>query len=197
MNSCCRSRRRPSRAIRFVSEGSGGDDAALTIRTTSSSRRTASICSSRCSPQPRGGARRGTGLGLVDHLGSDHQGGNHDVDFDKAGRLYVADTHNGRVTIYEISGARPSGKHIVRTHPWPGRRAGASQRPHLCRRRLGPATSWSTRAARWSADEAAASPHDVEATPEGDRLARHAGNDRMLLLTGGLQIIKELSESRR
>ena len=41
---------------------------------------------------------------MCDHFGSDHQGGTHDVDYDKDGRLYVADTHNGRVTIYEMTG---------------------------------------------------------------------------------------------
>ena len=40
------------------------------------------------------------------------------------------------------------------------------------------------------------SPHDVEAIPEGDIWLADAGNDRMLLLTPGLQIIKELSGSR-
>jgi DNA-binding beta-propeller fold protein YncE len=43
-------------------------------------------------------------LRLVGHFGSDHQDGTHDLDFDRQGRLYVADTHNGRVTIYEMAG---------------------------------------------------------------------------------------------
>ncbi len=49
-------------------------------------------------------------LALFDHFGSDHQGCTHDVDFDKDGRLYVADTHNGRVTIYEM--ARNNGRRV-------------------------------------------------------------------------------------
>ena len=40
------------------------------------------------------------------------------------------------------------------------------------------------------------SPHDVGATLEGDIWLADAGKDRMLLLTPGLQIIKELSGSR-
>ena len=36
------------------------------------------------------------------------------------------------------------------------------------------------------------SPHDVGATPEGDIWLADAGKDRMLLLTPGLQIIKEI-----
>ena len=45
-------------------------------------------------------------LELVAAFGSDHQSGTHDVDFDRQGRAYVADTHNNRVTVYEIDGAR-------------------------------------------------------------------------------------------
>jgi len=37
-------------------------------------------------------------LALVAAFGSDHQSGTHDIDFDAAGRAYVADTHNNRVT---------------------------------------------------------------------------------------------------
>ena len=43
-------------------------------------------------------------LALVSTFGSDHQSGTHDVDFDAAGRAYVADTRNGRVTIYDLDG---------------------------------------------------------------------------------------------
>ena len=40
------------------------------------------------------------------------------------------------------------------------------------------------------------SPHDVEVTPDGDIWLADSGNDRMLLLTPTLQIIKELSGAR-
>ena len=43
-------------------------------------------------------------LALVGAFGADHQGGTHDVDFDAIGRAYVADTHNNRVTIYDMQG---------------------------------------------------------------------------------------------
>ena len=39
---------------------------------------------------------------VVGSFGSDHQSGTHDIDFDSAGRAYVADTHNSRVTIYAL-----------------------------------------------------------------------------------------------
>jgi len=43
-------------------------------------------------------------LALVGEFGSDHQAGTHDVDFDDKGNVYVADTHNNRVTIYRLDG---------------------------------------------------------------------------------------------
>jgi len=46
-------------------------------------------------------------LALVGEFGSDHQSGTHDIDFDRQGRAYVADTHNNRVTIYNIDTTAP------------------------------------------------------------------------------------------
>ena len=43
-------------------------------------------------------------LELLGEFGADHQSGTHDIDFDAEGRAYVADTHNGRVTIYDMDG---------------------------------------------------------------------------------------------
>ena len=43
-------------------------------------------------------------LALISEFGSDHQSGTHDIDFDTKGRAYVADTHNNRVTIYNMKG---------------------------------------------------------------------------------------------
>lgn len=45
-------------------------------------------------------------LAFIGSFGEDHQGGTHDVDFDAEGRVYVADTHNNRVTVYEMDGTR-------------------------------------------------------------------------------------------
>ena len=45
-------------------------------------------------------------LKLVGEFGSDHQSGTHDIDFGPGGRVYVADTHNNRVTIYEMTGLK-------------------------------------------------------------------------------------------
>jgi DNA-binding beta-propeller fold protein YncE len=45
-------------------------------------------------------------LALVSSFGSDHQSGTHDVDFDIAGRAYLADTDKNCVTIYDMSGTQ-------------------------------------------------------------------------------------------
>ncbi len=47
-------------------------------------------------------------LALVGEFGSDHQSGTHDIDFDRQGRAYVADTHNNRVTVYAVDGTSAS-----------------------------------------------------------------------------------------
>jgi len=133
-------------------------------------------------------------LALLDHFGSDHQGGTHDVDFDKDGRLYVADTHNGRVTIYEMAGnkgrlvgelsERIRGPEGVLVHP---------------NGRIYVGAAWSNNLVVYENGKIVgemgglSSPHDVEMTPDGDIWLADAGNDRMLLLTPGLQIVKELS----
>ncbi len=135
-------------------------------------------------------------LQLVDKFGSDHQGGTHDVDFDTAGRLYVADTHNGRVTIYEMSGTRGRlfGELTDRIRGPEGVLVHSNGRIYV-------GGAWSDNLVVYENGKVVgelkglSSPHDVEATPEGDIWLADAGNDRMLLLTPTLQLIKELSGS--
>jgi DNA-binding beta-propeller fold protein YncE len=43
-------------------------------------------------------------LELISNFGAGFQGGTHDVDFDAKGRAYIADTHNNRVLVCEMSG---------------------------------------------------------------------------------------------
>ena len=130
---------------------------------------------------------------LVDEFGSDHQSGTHDVDFDAMGRAYVADTHNGRVTIYEMNqtkaklvgelSERIRGPEGVLVHP--------NGRVYI-------AGAWSNNLVAYEDGKIVgelgglSSPHDVEATPGGDIWLADAGNDRMLLLSPDLKIKKEL-----
>lgn len=132
-------------------------------------------------------------LAFVSAFGSDHQSGTHDIDFDASGRAYVADTHNNRVTIYRMDGAKGSlvgeiserirGPEGVLAHP-----NGV----------LYVAGAWSGNVVAYKDGKVIAelkglsSPHDLERTPNGDIWLADAGNDRMLLLSPNLEIKREL-----
>lgn len=132
-------------------------------------------------------------LALVGAFGSDHQSGTHDVDFDSDGRAYVADTHNNRVTIYSMEGVRATltgeinerirGPEGVLAHP---------------NGRIYAAGAWSGNVVAFEQGRAVAeltglsSPHDLELAPDGDIWLSDAGNDRMLLLSPELEILREL-----
>ncbi len=132
-------------------------------------------------------------LRLLGHFGSDHQDGTHDVDFDADGRLYVADTHNGRVTIYEMSGtkgklvgelsAKIRGPEGVLVHPNGKIYVGAAWSGNLVVYDRGKVVNEMT---------GLSSPHDVELAPNGDIWLADAGNDRMVLLSPDLKIKKIL-----
>jgi DNA-binding beta-propeller fold protein YncE len=132
-------------------------------------------------------------LGLVAEFGADHQSGSHDVDFDGQGRAYVADTHNNRVTIYELAGTEATlvgelkagmrGPEGVLAHP---------------NGRVYVAGAWSGNVVAYRDGELVgelgglSSPHDLERAPGGDIWLADAGNDRMLLLSPDLEIKREL-----
>lgn len=132
-------------------------------------------------------------LMFVAEFGADHQSGTHDVDFDRQGRVYVADTHNNRVAIYSMAGTtatlqgeisrRIRGPEGVLVHP---------------NGRVYVAGAWSGNVVAYEEGSPVAelsglsSPHDLELTPEGDIWLADAGNDRMLLLSPDLQIEREL-----
>jgi DNA-binding beta-propeller fold protein YncE len=132
-------------------------------------------------------------LELLGHFGSDHQDGTHDVDFDAQGRLYVADTHNGRVTIYEMAGltgklvgelsAKIRGPEGVLVHPNGKVYVGGAWSGNLVVYERGKVVNEMT---------GLSSPHDVELAPNGDIWLADAGNDRMVLLSPELKIKKVL-----
>lgn len=131
-------------------------------------------------------------LALVATFGADHQDGTHDVDFDDQGRAYVADTHNNRVTIYEMDGTKAKlvgelSEHIrgpegVLVHP---------------NGRVYVAGAWSGNVVAYEDGKLVeeliglSSPHDLERAPNGDIWLSDAGNDRMLLLSPDLKIKRE------
>lgn len=132
-------------------------------------------------------------LEFIAAFGSDHLSGTHDIDFDAAGRAYVADTHNNRVTIYEIDGtaakligelnARIRGPEGVLVHP---------------NGRVYVAGAWSGNVVAYDNGKVIgeltglSSPHDIEVTAGGDIWLSDSGNNRMLLLSPDLEIKREL-----
>ena len=137
-------------------------------------------------------------LDFIAAFGEDHQSGTHDIDFDRNGRVYIADTHNNRVTIYEIQdragtpsarlvgeiGERIRGPEGVLAHP---------------NGRLYVAGAWSNNVVVYDRQKVVgelkglSSPHDLELAPDGNIWLADAGNDRMLLLSPDLEILHELS----
>ena len=131
-------------------------------------------------------------LELVSTFGSDHQDGTHDIDFDKQGNVYVADTHNSRVTIYKMSDVNAkligelnkniSGPEGVLIHP---------------NGNVYVAGAWSNNLVVYKDGDVInemsglSKPHDVELAPNGNIWLSDSGNDRMLLLSPELSILKE------
>ena len=136
-------------------------------------------------------------LALISSFGSDHQSGTHDVDFDTQGRAYVADTHNNRVTIYDIEGttAKLVGelKHRIRGPE------GVLVHPN---NRVYVAGAWSGNVVAYENGELVgeltglSSPHDLEIATNGDIWLADAGNHRLLLLSPQLEIKRELGRDQ-
>ncbi|MCW8962809.1 MAG: NHL repeat-containing protein [Gammaproteobacteria bacterium] len=117
----------------------------------------------------------------------------HDVVFDAAGRLLVADTGGSRIAIYEVSGTharlvdelsqsirRPEG---VAVHPNGRVYATGASSDNIVAYDNG----------RVVAELGGLSgPHDVSVAPNGSLWIADAGNDRLLNVTGDLKIIQML-----
>ena len=128
-------------------------------------------------------------LDMIGAFGADHQSGTHDVDFDEAGRLYVADTHNHRIAVYELDG--PEGRLV-------GELSGGMRKPEGVL--VGPggrvyvAGAGSGNLVVYLQGAVAkeigglSSPHDIEFAPDGDLWVADAGNDRLLRLTEDLEV---------
>ena len=133
-------------------------------------------------------------LEAVDQFGADVLGGVHDIDFAADGRAYVADTHNGRIAIFDMRGSRGelsgslderlSGPEGVLVHP---------------NGLVYAAGAWSNNVVAYREDKVVfelrglSAPHDLELAADGSIWLADAGNDRILLLDESLQIIRELS----
>ncbi|WP_417515025.1 hypothetical protein [Minwuia sp.] len=135
-------------------------------------------------------------LELLGSFGTDEQSGTHDIDFDAEGRMYVADTHNHRIAIYEMNGVEAR---------FEGEIAGLFTKPEGVL--VHPdgivfvAGAGSDNVVAFRDGEAIAelkglnSPHDLELAPDGTIWLADAGNDRLLQLSTDLEIMNELSGS--
>ena len=132
-------------------------------------------------------------LALISEFGSDHQSGTHDVDFDAKGRAYVADTHNNRVTIYNMNGLQAElvgelsesirGPEGVLVHPNELIYVAGAWSGNVVAYRNGKIVSELT---------GLSAPHDLELTADGDIWLADSGNHRLLLLSPELKIKHEL-----
>lgn len=132
-------------------------------------------------------------LALVGEFGSDHQSGTHDIDFDAKGRAYVADTHNNRVTIYNMNGLQAElvgalsegirGPEGVLVHPNGLIYVAGAWSGNVVAYRNGKIVGELT---------GMSAPHDLELAADGDIWLADSGNHRVLLLSPELKIKQEL-----
>ncbi len=131
------------------------------------------------------------GLGLIGTFGEDELGEPHDVAFDAAGRLLVADTGNSRIAIYTVQGARGE---LV------GELRGAVRRPegvavhsngrvYVTGAASGNVAAFANGVAVAEAGGLSA-PHDIAVGSDGTVWIADAGNNRLVNMTEDLAVIR-------
>lgn len=133
-------------------------------------------------------------LALVGHFGADHQDGTHDVAFDRDGRLYVADTNNSRVTIYQLDGTGGTlvGSLSARISRPEGVVVADNGRVYATGAGSGNLVVYEDGAVI-NEMGGLSSPHDVAFAPDGDIWIADAGHDRMVRVDPDLNIKTVLS----
>ena len=133
-------------------------------------------------------------LEFIGAFGADHQKGTHDVDIDQLGQVYVADTHNHRIAIYALEGLEAMLVDELNDNI----RAPEGVLVHK-NGRVYVAGAGSDNVVAFAQGNIVAqlsglsSPHDLEVNPDGNIWLADSGNNRMLLLSQDLEILKELS----
>jgi hypothetical protein len=135
-------------------------------------------------------------LALLWSFGADHQSGTHDVDFDGKGRAHVADTHNNRVTVYQI---RPRQAKLIGVIDDAIRGPeGVLAHPNGL---IYVAGAWSGNAVAYRDGKKVhelrglSSPHDLVLLDNGDMWLSDSGNSRILRVSPELVIKDELSQA--
>ncbi len=133
-------------------------------------------------------------LSFVGAFGADHQSGTHDVDFDARGQVYVADTHNNRVTIYRMENTK-----ATLTGELKGTIRGPEGVLVHSNGRVYVAGAWSGNVVAYENDRVVGEltglsfPHDLEEAANGNIWLSDSGNHRVLLVSPDLKILRELS----
>ena len=127
-------------------------------------------------------------LELLGHFGAEEQDGTHDVDFDAVGRLYVADTHNHRIAIYELAGAEGKlvGEIAGGLRKPEGVLVGRDGRVYATGAGTGNLVVYKDGAVEKETGGLSA-PHDLEFAPDGDLWVADAANDRMVRMSPDLE----------
>lgn len=120
-------------------------------------------------------------LEFIGAFGADHQKGAHDVDIDRLGRVYVADTHNHRVAIYTLKGLEATLIDELKDNI----RAPEGVLVHK-NSRVYVSGAGSDNVVAFEQGKIVAqlsglsSPHDLEVNPDGDIWLADSGNDRIV-----------------
>ncbi len=127
-------------------------------------------------------------LALLGHFGAEEQDGTHDVDFDAEGRLYVADTHNHRIAIYELEGAdgKLIGELTGGVRKPEGVLVGRDGRVYVTGAGTGNLVVYRRGTVERETGGLSA-PHDLEFAPNGDLWVADAANDRMVRMSPDLE----------
>lgn len=141
-----------------------------------------------------------TSLEVIGVIGEDQVSSPHDVAFDSAGRLLVADTGNDRVAIYAVDGA--SGTLVAEYAESLSNPEGVTVGPHgrVYVTNVGDhnvvvfADGKVVASAGGYGDEPGqfSRPHDIEANAQGRLFVGDPGNDRIQVLTPDLRVLQVL-----
>lgn len=130
-------------------------------------------------------------LELLGTFADGEVGAPHDVVFDAAGRLLVADTNNSRIAIYEVDGAR--GRLVGELHGAIRRPEGVAVHPNGRVYATGASSGNIEAFANGTAIAQAgglSSPHDVAVAADGTVWIADSGNDRLVAMSPDLEVIK-------
>lgn len=143
-----------------------------------------------------------TSLVVLGAFGENDLSGPHDVDFNQAGQLLVADTHNHRLAIYRVEGvsgtlideirgaiSKPEGVDVA-----PDGTVFVTSADRHSVMKIHDGELLVSRGGAGDGPNLYASPHDVEIAPDGRVVVADTKNDRLQILDSDLVFLRHLSE---